>query len=117
MISLRSILLIPHLFICTICLPQREKIDRLEKILPSLKDSARIDCLNELTEAYHEIQTDTARIYGNQALNEAEKINYIAGIAKAYQNFGRVEAHLSTDLPSMDKFFGKSLEFYLKTGN
>ena len=108
-------LLIFQFFICTVCFAQRERIDSLEKILPSLKDSARINCLNELSEAYKNIQTDTARIYAKQALKAAEKISYIPGIAKAYKNLGRIECILITDLKSAEKYFDMSLALFLTT--
>lgn len=43
------------IFFCSVSFAQRERIDSVAKALPALKDSARIDCLNELGEAYHEI--------------------------------------------------------------
>ena len=78
---------------------QTSTIDSLKKILPSLKDKARIDCLNELGFEYSNpywgiskyIQTDTAMLYTKQALNESLKLNYSRGIGKAYQNIGMVE--------------------------
>lgn len=64
--------------------------------MPALKDSARVDCLNALSESYlgslhwgsaapfrSRIQIDTAEIFALQAIVEAEKINYIPGVAAA----------------------------------
>jgi hypothetical protein len=42
------------------CLSQNEKTDSLNHILTGLKDSVKIDCLNTLSEAYRDIQTDIA---------------------------------------------------------
>jgi tetratricopeptide (TPR) repeat protein len=78
---------------------QTPTLDSLKKVLPLLKDTARIDCLNELGFEYSNpywdiskyIQTDTAMLYSKQALNESLKLNYAPGIGKAYQNIGMVE--------------------------
>lgn len=95
----------------------RGKIDRLEKKLPALRDSARIDCLNDLSELHLSFLTDTSSIYARQALEEAGKINYIKGQAKSYRNMGRNECILITNLPSAEKYFSKSLALYIKTND
>jgi len=110
-------LLFFQFFICAVCLAQREKIDSLKNILPLLKDSGRIKCLNELCLAYHEIQADTAKMYVAKALNEAEKINYVHGMATAYKNLGQIECAVATDFLSAEKYFSISLSLYIKTGD
>ncbi len=95
----------------------RHKIDSLKKTLPFLKYSGRINCLNELSDAYHWFQADTAKMYANQALKEAEKINYVQGIAIAYKNFGRIECALGTNFLSAEKYFSISLPLFMKTGD
>ncbi|MEP6951297.1 MAG: histidine kinase [Ginsengibacter sp.] len=92
-----------------------DKIDRLKKELPALKDSARIDCLNDLSESYLTFNTDTARVYARQALKEAEKTGYVKGQAKGYRNLGRIECRLVTDLPAAEKYFSQSLGLFIKT--
>ena len=76
-----------QIFFCTIALGQREKIDSLKKTLPSLHDSARVDCLNALCEAYLKVNEpvrpvqyrniigDTAVNYARLAYEESWKIN------------------------------------------
>src|SRR5438105_2727329 len=79
---------------CNVPFCQQGNIDSLKKILPSLHDSARVDCLNALSEAYiglpdwfnttpSKTQFDTAEIFTMKALEEAKKINYTYDIAKA----------------------------------
>ncbi len=59
---------------------QTKIIDSLKKVLPSLKDTARIDCLNELGSEFSDRywskskyqQTDTAYIYTMLAMNESQ---------------------------------------------
>ncbi|MBI1344644.1 MAG: hypothetical protein GC171_17110 [Terrimonas sp.] len=77
---------------------QTSTIDSLKKVLPQLRGTARINCLNELGFEYSNpywseskyIQTDTALLYTIQALNESQQLNYAPGIGKAYQNIGMV---------------------------
>src|SRR3954452_5891460 len=52
--KLRVIVIACSLFISSSTFAQREKIDSLKKVLPSLHDSARVDCLNELSGTYLE---------------------------------------------------------------
>ncbi|CAN5421630.1 hypothetical protein BH20BAC1_BH20BAC1_07540 [soil metagenome] len=68
-------LFIVQSLLCTICFAQREKIDSLKNILPLLKDSARINCLNKLSETYHWFETDSAAMYAKQALKEADALD------------------------------------------
>lgn len=71
-------------------------IDSLKNVLPSLKDGARIDCLNELGAEFSDRywskskyqQTDTAYMYTMQALSESEQLHYSRGTGKALQNLG-----------------------------
>jgi len=73
------LLFILQFFLCTVCIAQREYIDSLKNLLPILKDTNRVNCLNELSEAYQDIQTDSARQYALKALSEAGKITYRKG--------------------------------------
>ncbi len=77
---------------------QNGHIDKLLKTLPYLKDSARIDCLNELGFEYSNpywnasfiVQTDIALLYILQAQKESKKLNYLHGIGASLQNLGMV---------------------------
>src|SRR3954447_21031887 len=94
---------ITQIFLCTVCYAQREKIDSVKKILPLVKDGAKVDCLNALSGIYIKFIRDTlgycdvalaetytwpsfsseASHYASIAYNEATKINYIHGIAES----------------------------------
>lgn len=87
------------LLIPLLSLTQSRQIDSLKKVLPLLKDTARIDCLNELgfefssrhlSESKYE-QTDTALLYTLQAQHESQRLNYSRGIGEAFQNRGTIE--------------------------
>jgi len=82
-----------------VCQSQSKLMDSLKRLLPSLKDSARIDCLNELGFEFSDRywskskyqQTDTAYMYTLQALNESQQLHYLKGMGKAFQNMGTIE--------------------------
>jgi len=79
---------------------ERFKIDSLKKLLSSLKDSARIDCLNSLGDVYIVYkENDTAQYYTALAFTESKKINYIHGMAEAKS----IEAEIGEN-------FSKSIE-------
>src|SRR5690348_14780834 len=90
----RVTILIAQILICTVCFSQREIIDSLKKVLPSLRDSARVDCLNEISELYIGLpdwfsktptknKFDSAEFFNCEAFKEAKRINYNYGLAKA----------------------------------
>ncbi len=69
------------------------KIDSLQKVLPTLHDTTRINCLNSLGEAFLnrdgykiKVNADSAYRYAIMAKNESQKINYKRGIAYSMIN-------------------------------
>jgi hypothetical protein len=88
---------------------ERHIIDSLKKVLPLLHDSARVDCLNELSGTFLKLEKGpiewkhlsiavTAGSYAASAYAEAKKINYIHGIAESLSYKGEVES-LSNNFP------------------
>jgi len=67
----------------------QHEIDSLKNILPSLRDSARIDCLNTLAYVFDDlpynyfITADSVYPYASQAYSEANKIGYTRGLGYA----------------------------------
>src|SRR5438874_2496199 len=98
------------------CFAQRETIDSLNKILPLLRDSARVDCLNALSGNYLELNNDTAAYYAALAYAEAVKINYIHGIAESLSYKGEIE-ELSDNFPAGEKLSREAIDWYKKTPN
>lgn len=90
------------------CLGQREKIDGLKKLLPTLKDTSLVNCLNELSSSYIEIHTDSALLFASNAILEADKINYVKGKALAYHNLGLNERIVGT-YPAMEEYCTKAV--------
>ena len=109
------ILLVPFL-----CLCQSNRIDSFKKLLPALKDSSNIDCLNKLSveyyinvlsETYINVQTDTATKFASQAYKEAVKIHYISGVAEALQNLGAI-ARFRNDFSTAEKYLRQSIPLF-----
>ena len=106
-----------------------QNIDSLKKILPSLHDSARVDCLNELSEIYigspswwfspaqSKIKLDTGEIFALQALEEAKKINYTYGMAKATSLKAELAFEKYYDFSETEKFGREAIFLYKKTTN
>jgi len=101
---------------------QRQTLDSLANILPFLKGSARINCLNKLSIEYYKnalpatyinVQTDSAVIFVTQAHSEAEKINYTRGISHALQNLGKI-ARDRNDFITAVKYFRPSVPLFEK---
>ena len=105
-----------------LCVSQNNRIDSLKKILPSLKDSSRVDCLNKLSveyyinalaETYINVQTDTAISFASKACSEAIKIHYIKGVAEALQNLGEI-ARDRGDFITAENYFRQSISLFEK---
>ncbi len=126
-ISKQITVLITQIFFCAVCFAQREQIDSLKKILPSLHDSARVDCLNELSDIYLKFIppkrpvtnrniVDTAAKYAALAYEEAIKINYIHGRAESLSYKGEIE-NISDNFLAQEKLSLEAIALYKKTSN
>ena len=100
---------------------QTPTIDSLKKILPSLKDSARIDCLNELGSEFSDRywskskyqQTDTAYMYTLLAETESQQLHYLRGIGKALLNRSIIEEEHG-NLKTAESYVRKALPILQK---
>src|SRR5687767_8327251 len=97
-----------QILLCVDCLGQGERIDGLKKLLPTLKDTSLVNCLNELCSSYIELHTDSALLFASQAILEAEKIDYVKGKALAYYNLG-FNARLVGTYPAMEAYGAKAV--------
>src|ERR671910_531556 len=90
--------LIAKVFFCAVCFAQREKANSLLNALPSLSDTARIDCLNELSNLYSEMENkDSATYFADFAYAGAKQLNYIPGIAVALSHKSEIARHFDDD--------------------
>src|SRR4030095_5293653 len=60
-----------------------KKVDSLTQTLKNAKDTTRINTLNELSNTYRFINSDTGLVIAKQAYEEAEKIQYKKGMMRA----------------------------------
>jgi tetratricopeptide (TPR) repeat protein len=96
---------------------QREKLDSLMKILPIVKDSLRIQCLNNICGQFLESSYDTAYLYALLALDEARKIDYKGGVATAYLNLSDVSGRIGTNFPLTEKYCSLAMATFNELNN
>ncbi len=92
-----AIIIFTHLAFIS-ALAQTEKIDSLKKVLPSLHDKEKINCLNELSKHYcnydgairHYARTDSAELSAKEAYSESVALKYKLGIGEAFLNLGGI---------------------------
>lgn len=94
-------------------------IDSLKNVLPRLQDSARVDCLNELSRSYCEIELpamfDTAWQFAKQAYTAATEINYTKGLGDACLRYGLLAQWHHWNVVEMEKYFAEAISWYEKT--
>src|SRR5215218_1339448 len=89
---------------CITGIAQEKNIDSLKKALPKLKDTARIDCLNEMFIHYiFKGDKGSSIFYSNIASEESRRINYRHGIAVAYVQEAAMSNHFENDFPKMEQ--------------
>src|ERR1051326_561262 len=103
-------------FLYAVSFAQREKINSLEKTLRSAKDTQRINCLNALSKTYLDVEQDTALIFATTAFREAQKLQYVQGMADAMLNSGKAEVNRGNDSEAHN-FFLRAIPLYEKCGN
>jgi hypothetical protein len=110
--------LITQVLLCTFCFSQREKIDSLLNVLSSLNDTARIDCLNELSNLYSEMENkDSAKYFADFAYARAKQLNYIPGIAVALSHKSGIARHFDDDFKGSEALGLEALSWFEKTSN
>ena len=81
--------------------------DSLQQLLDTKKDTAKVNLLNDwCRNSFQTGKYAMAMNYGERALEEAQKLNYLKGIGSALYNIGRV--HL------LQGNYAKSLEIYIQ---
>ena len=90
-------------------------IDSLKKVLALLRDSAKVDCLNELTRSYSEArQWDSAMVMVKHAYNDASAINYIKGLGDADLQYGVIYSFPNTNIPEAEKYYREAIFWHEK---
>jgi len=107
-----------QIFCWSIAIAQKEPTDSLKKKLLPLRDTARIDCLNELGFQYIKFsKKDSAEHYALLAYEESKKLNYIHGIAESFSCKSRIAKHFDDDFIKSEALGRESLHWYEKTNN
>jgi tetratricopeptide (TPR) repeat protein len=91
------------------------RIDSLEAELPKAKsDTNKVIILKDISFQYFRINPDKGIIYGNNAVEIAQKINFKRGLAASYNSLGVNYAGGKSDYDSALIMYNKSLEIYTK---
>lgn len=103
----------------TICCPAQPKIiDSLKKGLSGLTDTARVDCLNQLSYQYILAEKkDIALHYASLAYQESKQPNYIHGIAESFSLQSQIAKHFDDDFIQSEALGKESLRWYEQTAN
>jgi tetratricopeptide (TPR) repeat protein len=97
---------------------QTSNIDSLRNDLLELKDSARIDCLNELSLQYlGQSMKDSAEYYAATAFRESRALRYIHGMAESRARQGMARTRFYSDFSGAEKLDKESFNYYEQTGN
>jgi tetratricopeptide (TPR) repeat protein len=101
-----------------ICFAEKENPAISKQTLPFLHDSARIDCLNQLSYFYITAEKkDSANYYALLAYKEACNLNYIHGIAISLSRQSQVAKHFDDDFTKSESLGKASLQWFEKTRN
>ena len=113
------IFIFSYLFIfSTTCFAQREQVDSMKKILPSLTDTSRIDCMNALSSQYIRLLVrDSAEYFEALAYKESQALGYIHGIAAAVSNQSGIFEYFDNDFVKSEALAKKSIDWFEKTIN
>ena len=103
------------------------RIDSVKRIVLLLKDSARVDLLNEIALrtgyiAPHAHRIDSSFLYATEAFNEANKIGYKPGIAMALIILSASSKDSTMNMPGKDdatkeKDIRKAIQLAEETNN
>jgi len=116
-IKKRITILIIHIFFYAVCFGQKDKIDSLKKIIPTLKDPAKIDGYNALSKELIIHNPDTAKILALRAWLGAKTSHYTNGMANALNNLAWITWFLENDLPEMEKYCQDGITLLEKKGD
>jgi LytS/YehU family sensor histidine kinase len=110
-------LLVLHFFY-TVAFAQAKQIDSLKKALPKLKDTARIDCLLEISNQYFGTpEKDSILYYAQMAYEESKKANYIHGLAVVYTRKAGLANCAYNKYSEVEQWSREALKWFSLTSN
>ncbi len=92
-------------FLPTFAFAQKSKIDSLVRIAAAANDTNRVKILTELCWAYRNSNIDSAQIYGNLALEQAQKNKFVAYYSKINSNLGVLSRNRGDYTKALSYFF------------
>ena len=110
---LKKILFLSVIVFLVTVLNAGQTIDSLAGILPKSTGINRVNILCDLCWEYRFVSGDSALIYGSQALELAEAIDYNKGVAQAYNDMGIIHVDRGSYAIALD-FFNHSMEIRKK---
>ncbi len=115
---LHVLLTVTCFLIYNLCAAQPKDIDSLTKVLPSLHDSARVDCLNEIIHYYFSVnKRDSIESYLTITYEEAKKLKYAYGIAVSILEQAVMQDKFNNNFPKAEQLAAESLQYYNLTNN
>ncbi len=98
------------------------EIDSLKRALPLLKDSARIDCLNRISDKHQGFwligfwpaRHDSMSKYASIAYAEANRIGYKKGILRALLCLGKSELYFARSVPNSQKLITQAVSLAIE---
>ncbi len=97
---------------------QTVRIESLRKALPGLKDSARIDNMNELSLQFINLGfKDSAEFFANTAYDESRELHYIHGQAESRSRQGNIQTQFYSNFIEAENLDRESIRLFAKTAN
>ncbi len=94
------------------------QINSLKKILPTLHDSAKVDCFNAISFQYIRLlKRDSAEYFEALAFKESKSLQYSCGIAQSIANLSSIFNYFDNDFIKSESFARESISWFEKTTN
>ncbi|MFM7857849.1 MAG: hypothetical protein ACKO96_39490, partial [Flammeovirgaceae bacterium] len=93
------------LLLSALAFAQKGKIDSLVRIAAAANDTNRVKILTELCWAYRNSNMDSALLYGNLALEQAQKNKFIAYYSRINSNLGVLSRNRGDYTKALSYFF------------
>ncbi|HZK63073.1 MAG TPA: tetratricopeptide repeat protein, partial [Puia sp.] len=87
---------------------QTSRLDSLKKVLPNTQRTAYADCLNQISQEYYAINTDSAFRYASEAFRKSEEDGYRKGMSDGLNNLGAIMRERGDNISS-EKYFRQAL--------
>jgi tetratricopeptide (TPR) repeat protein len=115
---MKAVLIILLLVLPVWIFGQTEQIENLRKSIPWLKDTTRVDSMNELSLQYINLELkDSAEYYATTAYLESRELRYIHGEAVSRLRQGNIKTQFYADFATAENLERESISLFQKTDN